>query len=560
MSAALPFPAPHVPARGAALSSILILSAALALAGCGGGASPSTGTSSADTPSTDGVVDNGNSPSVGTLGAASAVFEPTPCVASGVAGATDHTVGPGQTHAELHEVPWESLRAGDTVRIHHRSTAYSGKFLIAAEGRADAPVRVCGVRGPNQERPVIDGHGASTRTALAPHYANTQEISDIHQGRSIIVIKNKAGTYTGTPAHIQIDGLSITRAHPQYTYVNAQGATKNYIAFGAAIWIDRGHHITIADNEISDSQMAVFSKSTDDGDFAVSRDIRIARNDFHGHGIVGDVHMHTTYTQSVGLVIEFNRYGPLRSGASGNSIKDRSAGTVVRYNRIEDGAHAIDLVEAEDFPITAQAEPSYRYALVHGNLISKPAGNGSVIHYGGDHYGSTAGANWGESLFRRGTLYFFNNTVHAQGSGDARIFQLATTLETAEVWNNVFLFDATVTNRNLRQTTDLNGSAWTPGGIVNLGVNWASAGWQDSDIYHPVPGQLNGTARLISGSHSPLDLATYRPLAGSAAVDAGVAGPAAVSGHPTVHQIDANGIASGRSVNGAAIDLGALER
>jgi hypothetical protein len=421
-------------------------------------------------------------------------------------------------------------------------------------------VRVCGLRGPADERPVIDGHGAVSRSALAPHYANTQPISDIHQGRSIIVIKNKAGTYTGTPAHIQIDGLTITRAHPQYTFTDAGGALKNYIGFGAAIWIDRGHHITIADNEISDSQMAVFSKSTDDGDFAVTRDIRIAGNTFWGHGIVGDVHMHTTYTQSVGLVIEFNRYGALRSGASGNSIKDRSAGTVVRYNRIEDGAHAIDLVEAEDFPVTALAEPSYRQTFVHGNLISKPAGNGSVIHYGGDHYGSTAGAGWGEPLFRQGTLYFFDNTVHARGTGDARIFQLATTLETAEVWNNIFLFDATVNNRNLRQTTDLNGSAWTPGGIVNLGVNWASTGWQDSDIYHPVPGQLNGTANLISGSSSPLDPLSYLPLAGSAVVDAGVAGPVAASGHATVHQIDASGVASPRSVRGAAGDLGALER
>jgi hypothetical protein len=39
-----------------------------------------------------------------------------------------------------------------------------------------------------------------------------------------------------------------------------------------------------------------------------------------------------------------------------------------------------------------------------------------------------------------------------------------------------------------------------------------------------------------------------------------VAGPTAASGHATVHQIDAGGVARSRSVNGAAIDLGALER
>ncbi len=529
---------------------VLLLTAGLVLGGCGGGGGTAS-TSPGATPVRAPTATPTAAPAVLALGA---------CVPSGVSGAHDYLVGPTGAYAELQDVPWESLSAGDTVRIQYRPAAYKGKFLIAATGTAAAPVRVCGIRGSGNERPMIDGHGAVTRAALAPLYANTQDISDIHQGRSIIVIKNKASDYTGTPAYIQIDGLTITRAHPTYTFTNASGALKNYIDFGAAIWIDRGHHITIADNEISDSQMAVFSKSTDDGDFAVTKDVRIAGNDFWGHGIAGDVHMHTTYTQSVGLVIEFNRYGPLRSGAAGNSVKDRSAGTVVRYNRIEDGAHAIDLVEAEDFPVTALAQPSYRYTIVHGNLISKAANSGSFIHYGGDHYGSTVGANWGEPLFRQGTLYFFNNTVHAQGSGDARIFQLATTLETAEVWNNVFLFDAGVTGRNLRQTTDLNGSAWTPGGVVNLWRNWASSGWVDSDVYHPVPGQLNGTGNLLSGASSPLDAVSYVPLAAGAAVDAGVAGPTAASGYPTTYQVSAGGLGSPRSVNGTALDLGAIER
>ena len=41
----------------------------------------------------------------------------------------------------------------------------------------------------------------------------------------------------------------------------------------------------------------------------------------------------------------------------------------MRYNRIEEGAHAIDLVEAEDFPVTALALPAYRTTHVIGNQI-----------------------------------------------------------------------------------------------------------------------------------------------------------------------------------------------
>ncbi|MBK6854711.1 MAG: hypothetical protein IPG93_24850 [Burkholderiales bacterium] len=484
-----------------------------------------------------------------------------------MAGAVDYQVGPGKTYTELHLVPWESLKAGDTVRIFHRATAYKGKFLIAAQGTAAAPVRICGVRGPANERPIIDGNGAISRTALAADYGSNTDIGGItvggiHQARSIIVIKPLAAAqpYAAYPRYIQIDGLTITRAHPNYTFIDAAGKTKPYEAFGAAIWIDRGQHITIADNEISDSQMAVFSKSTDDGDFAVTKDIRITGNYFWGHGIVDDVHMHTTYTESSGIVMEFNRYGTMRSGAAGNSIKDRSVGTVVRYNRIEDGAHAIDLVEAEDFPSTAKADPAYRSTFVYGNLISKIADLGSFIHYGGDHYDSTPGASWGEPIFRKGTLYFFNNTVMVNGT-DAALFQVSTTDEVAEIWNNVFVFAPTIKAgySNMRQTSEIS-SPWTPGGIVNLGKNWISTGWSDSDPYHTVPGKLNITVGQIASTTSPLDASTFVPLAGSTVVDSGVAGPAAASAYTVNYQISSTGVPSARVVKGSAIDMGALER
>jgi hypothetical protein len=241
-------------------------------------------------------------------------------------------------------------------------------------------------------------------------------------------------------------------------------------------------------------------------------------------------------------------------------VKDRSVGTVVRYNRIEDGAHAIDLVEAEDFPATATKDPAYRSTFIYGNLISKNADLGSFIHYGGDHYDSKPGATWGEPIFRKGTLYFFNNTVMVNGT-DASIFQLSTTEETAEVWNNVMVFASTVKAgyRTMRQTSEIS-SPWTPGGIVNLGKNWVSTGWSDSDIYHTVPGQLNGTANLISGATSPLDATTFVPLAGSSVLDVGAAGPAAASGYKATYQVNNLGVPAARAVNGAASDLGAIER
>jgi hypothetical protein len=486
----------------------------------------------------------------------------TACEASGQG--TDYQVGPGKAYTTLDTVPWETLKAGDTVRIFYSATPYKGKFAVFGQGTAAAPIRICGVRGPHNERPMIDGNGAVSRaqSTYANMISGDAATRDIHEGRSLILLKGDANHYTSYPQYIQIDGLDIRNTYPGNPYTNSLGQLTRYnTSFSACIWAARGQNVTIADNEISGCPIAIYTVSLDDGDFAVTKRIRIAGNYMWGAGYPGEVHEHTTYTESSDIVIEFNRYGALRSGADGNSIKDRSVGTVVRYNRIEDGAHAIDLVEAEDFPITATKDPAYRSTFVYGNLISKDGDLGSFIHYGGDHYCSTAGAGWGEPLFRKGTLYFFNNTIYATSSAnDAWLFQLATTEEKAEVWNNVFVFAANVTNKNMRMSSDLNGSAWTPGGILNLGKNWISTGWADSDQYHPVPGQLNGTANLITGATSPLDANTFMPLAGSAVVDAGVAGPAAASGYSVNYQISNASVPSVRKVNGSAVDLGALER
>ncbi len=532
-----------------------------ALVACGG----SDGGASATAESSDDAAAPSASP-----GAAPSPMPPaeslalTACVAGS---GTDYQVGDGKQYTALEQVPWESLKAGDTVRIHYRAAPYAGKFLIAAQGTAAAPVRICGVRGPGGERPVIDGNGAITRRALAAEYGSTaltngQSVRSIHEERSIIVIKSLADSqpYEAYPRYVQIDGLNIKRAHPAYNFIDSAGASRPYDQFGACIWIERGQNILIADNEISDCQMAIFSKSTDDGNFAMSKNLRIAGNYFWGHGISGNDREHTTYTQSVGTVIEFNRYGPLRSGAGGNSVKDRSVGTVVRYNRIDEGARAIDLVEAEDFPGYALNDPAYRTSFVYGNQIKKNGNTGSVIHYGGDHYGSTPGANWGESLFRRGTLYFFNNTLYITGDS-AELFQIDTTLERAEIYNNVFVFadSVAVGFRSMRAQREV-GAGWTPGGIVNLGRNWISQGWADSDIYHPVQGQLLGSGNLITGATPPIDLSTMMPLAGSAVLDAAVAAPAGASAYTPNYQLGASYVPAARSVRGAAADLGAVER
>ncbi len=468
---------------------------------------------------------------------------------------TDYQVGAqaGQL-ASLDLVPWESLKAGDTVRVFYRPEPYRGKVLIAAQGTAKAPVRVCGVKGPQGERPIIDGDQATSRPQLANLYGHP-----LHQSRSVVVIKTLSGQdWTAYPQYVILDGLEIRGAHPAHSFTDAAGQVQSYVAFGACVWIDRGQHIVVADNHITDCSNGLYTKSTDDGDFAVTTDILLRGNDIHGNGIVGEDHMHDTYTASRGIVYEFNRIGPQRPGAKGNAIKDRSAGTVVRFNQINDGAHAIDLVEAEDFPATATPLPEYRTTLVYGNQILKDSNTGSVIHYGGDHYGADADSTWGEPIYRKGTLYFYNNTVKLKGVDYAAMFQVSTTQERAEVFNNVILFDPANPYPRLRSNSEV-GTGWIGGGIVNLGVNWVSSGWMDSDPYHPLPGSLLGQNLVRTGTVWPLDAGSLLPTAGGALIDQAKALPTALTGYPVNWQLDTQGRPQWRTVKGAASDLGALE-
>jgi hypothetical protein len=156
-------------------------------------------------------------------------------------------------------------------------------------------------------------------------------------------------------------------------------------------------------------------------------------------------------------------------------------------------------------------------------------------------------------------LYFFNNTVHVTGSA-AELFQIDTTEERAEIWNNIFVFDGVAAGyRSMRAQREV-GAGWTAGGIVNLGKNWISAGWADSDAYHPVSGTLSGQQNMISGTTPPIDLRTMQPLAGSTVVDNGQEAPAGASAYVVSFQLGASFSPVDRSVNGSRLDMGALER
>lgn len=188
-------------------------------------------------------------------------------------------------------------------------------------------------------------------------------------------------------------------ARPPYTFTGRDGLA-TYTQNAASIYIEKGEHIQIRGCIIHDSGNGIFIGAFD----GQTKDILIEKCWIYDNGIEGSIYHHNTYTAANGITYQFNYFGPLREGCRGNNLKDRSAGTIIRYNWIEGGNKQLDLVDAEDTNILV-SDPKYHQTFVYGNILIEHAddGNSQILHYGGD--------SGDESIYRKGTLFFYNNTV-----------------------------------------------------------------------------------------------------------------------------------------------------
>jgi hypothetical protein len=415
------------------------------------------------------------------------------------ASATVYEVGPGQPLAAIGQVPWASLAPGDVVRIHWRPEPYREKWVIARAGTLAAPIIVLGIPGPGGQRPVVSGDGATTPDPL--DFTNDQ--------RGVIKIGTSNVPPNTLPSHLVIEGLEVRSAHASYSFSDDHGATQTYSNNAAAIYVERAQHLVIRDCVLSDSGNGLFIGAFD-GD---TRDILIERNWILGNGNVGSGFEHNTYTAAIGIVYHANRFGPLRTGAGGNNLKDRSAGLVVRYNWIEGGNRQLDLVDAEDTDVIVN-HPSYRQTFVYGNLLIEPdgAGNSQIVHYGGDS-GNTA-------IYRKGILHFFHNTVVSLRSGNTTLLRLSTDDESADVRNNL-LYVSAAGSRLAMLDAD---------GVLALSHNWTKPGWVNSHGGFSGVIDDDGTG-LASASPGFVDAAIqdFHLLETSPSVDAGGALHAEVS-------------------------------
>ena len=138
-------------------------------------------------------------------------------------------------------------------------------------------------------------------------------------------------------------------------------------------------------------------------------------------------------------------------------------------------------------------------------IVEHPnSGNNDICFYGGD--GGSA------QKFRKGTLYFYNNTIVSDRTDNTRLFRMATNDESIDARNNIAYVTAAGSNLQvldnfgrLTLTQNWFKTGWTPfvtnqpkGSITNNGtVTGASPGFvnQAGQDYHLTAGSQAGRCR-----------------------------------------------------------------
>jgi len=462
-----------------------------------------------------------------------------PCVHTG--SGNDYPVGPGKTYTTISDVPWRLLGPGDTVRIYYRENPYKEKIIISTDGTEQNPVRICGVAGSSGKRPILDGDGAVNDPVDSSAYGVYKPM----EGLAMIMLWNR--DYDLKVHNIIIDGLHIRNAKNTFNYTRMDGSADSYGSGAACIRIQAGDNIVIRNNELENCGNGIFTMSQEYNEASLTRNLLIEGNYLHGHGQAGSYLEHGMYIQAIGATYQYNRFGANTPGAEGATLKERVAGSVIRYNWFDSGgSRVMDLVEVEDaapwyieqeyrdwavangeaiaperLSKVRQAEAAYRKTYVYGNFIrhiGSQTNASSLIHYGWDN---------DPALARKGTLYFYNNTMSIRedrvgGSWRIRLFDMypysasIPAEETVEAFNNIIY---------LTNETDADQPAYLclgrDSGTINLGVNWITNGWDTQESYdncypyadsgeHPV---VNGAANLPDTFDAPLpiDLDTLVP-------------------------------------------------
>lgn len=370
-------------------------------------------------------------------------------------------VGPTQSIKDLNAIAWNSLRPGDTVRIHNDDTTgasptvYHQRTAISASGSATEPIRICGVPDAHGVKPILDGTDAATRPD--EDWAGGRTLD----GLGVLVLYDSAHKFDVLPdgnQNIIIEGLHIRNVNGDFKYSKLDGSLAPYPKGTACIRVQTGKGVLIRGNDLDNCEQGVFTNAqTPEGSLVY--DLTVEGNYMHGWGSPKGDRQHGVYLQAIGLVMQFNYMDKATPETNGNAIKTRSVMNFVRWNFISqtpNTSRAFDVVEPQAFVCSvipyqfayayhgqqggktdcnaphkgpdgdttpadqiAATFEAYHSDYIYGNIMDDEGSGAAFVHYGYDQQ-----TERGPTFDRRGgTLFYWNNThLTRKTSGQKLIF------------------------------------------------------------------------------------------------------------------------------------------
>lgn len=429
-----------------------------------------------------------------------------------------YEVGPSRAYTELDQVPWLSLKPCDIVLIYYRDTSYHNIIVLTSRGEPNQWITIRGIPGPNGEKPVLDA-----QNAIMPYGTGANEYSDAVALIEIMAPSKRDFADTlkmhpyYQPGYLHISGLRLIGANylNQVKRAFGSGGVQN---IRTEAWTVKGSsasprsgisanfvdHLVVSNCDFIENGWGVFIKS--DSNTQQSHDILLSYNYFYHSGFDQHPGEHNAYIDAIGVVYEKNYFNEPVWGFGSLNVKDRSPGSVFRYNFFRNGQHLIGFQDHDldngDIAWTHSAADNfgktlYSQAYIYQNIFLKdispdqagvnPESPSPILSYGG------GGLDWNNPACncvnsRYGSIYFFNNKVIGKidksmtyvlgPSGGVYtdlslpIFQLANSrLPTSvDARNNIFYMSSYSSNKSAALF-----SLFSLQGIAHFLSNWSSA-------------------------------------------------------------------------------------
>jgi hypothetical protein len=252
-----------------------------------------------------------------------------------------------------------SACSGSTVTISHAVSVGSGvtvhftppyfeKLIVTASGTSSSPITInCVPDSTTGALPTLDAHNATTGTNMA-HTGSTQ----YHDSYGFVEFMMQPGATYGTPStyhystYVTVNGCRIQGGRTGITEYDGTNAAYS-LADGEGIRIEDADHLTLSGNEIVNNDNGIFGAMNPDTTPAfILTNLLLHGNHIWQNGQAdGD---HQTYLETSSVVYEFNWYDQPTAGSACSQLKDRSSGTVIRYNTFYPSARMLDLVDAQN--------------------------------------------------------------------------------------------------------------------------------------------------------------------------------------------------------------------